>query len=124
MIAKGKRDEMNLRQPNYAPDLVIRDIIQYLFGYLDNNNEDKETLKQSTSMITKISNRTNLLNDKGRYYHKDGAVEVQQYADDNKGKEISFLVIEIKKLVFNYYIEFEQRMFFNMYLILKKIVVV
>ena len=68
---------------------------------------------QWTGTVTKVNDGTNLLNDKGRNYGKGKAAEVQWHADDDKGEEISFYVVQIKKSVFNCYVEFGKRMFFD-----------
>ena len=61
----------------------------------------------------KVSDSANLVNNKGRYYGKDNAVKIQWHKDSDKREEISFLIIQIKKMLFNCYIEFDWHMYFD-----------
>ena len=112
LIKEGRRDEMKLRQPASAPILKPNNIIQIAYRYFYDGNH-KDDYQWCTGTVVAVSNGRNLNNDKGKYYSKGAAVDIQWHADSDKGEEISFSVIRIKKTLFNCYDEFGWRMYFD-----------
>ena len=114
LIKEGIRDEMKLHQPTYTLDLEVGMKIQCAFRYIDENKED-EIIEWCMGEVTKVSNRTNLRNlgNRLKYYRKNAAVEVQWDTDASNNEDVIYLIVEIKKTLFNCYNEFGWHLFFD-----------
>ena len=114
LINEGVRDEMRLRQPSCSPELEVGMKSQYAFRHT-NEDETCETIEWCTGEVTKVSNGSNLRNagNGPKYHRKGGAVEVQWEANEEKGEDISYSIVEIKKTLFNCYKECGWRLHFD-----------
>ena len=68
-----------------------------------------------TGITTRVSDGANLRNKSGSgpdFYRKGGAVEIEWCANEDRGEEISYSIVEIKKKLFNSYVESRQRLYF------------
>ena len=107
LVNNGKREEMSLKQVRYAPQLNVNDIIQHAFKCV-NDTEKTYAMEQRTKAITKVSGGGNLRNASGsgpKFYRKGGAVEFEWCTNEEKEEEVSYSIVEIKKTLFNSYVE-------------------
>ena len=80
--------------------------------YIDEDNENKEILEWSIGTVLEVSDGNNLFQG-CRPYRKDGAVEVQWGANEINNEDVSTSIVEVKKSVFNSYVEHSWRLFFD-----------
>ena len=114
LIKNGKRNEMSLKQARYAPQLNVNEIIQHAFRCA-NDTEHTCAMEWHTRTITKVSGGANLRNASSsgpKFYRKGGAVEFEWCSNEDKGEEVSYSIVEIKKKLFNSYVESGQRLCF------------
>ena len=115
LIDRGERDEMSLKQPKYVPKLKENDVIQYALKNSD-DSDDSVVIEWCTGTVVRLSDGSNLRNTTGKgpkYHRKGSAVEIKWHADEEKGEEVSYSVVEIKKTMFNCYADTGWRLFFN-----------
>ena len=65
--------------------------------------------------VTRVSDGANLRNTRGsgpNFYRKGGAIEIEWCANEERGEEISYSIVEIKKVLFNSYAESGWRLCF------------
>ena len=105
---------MSLKQARYAPQLNVNEIIQHAFRY-ENDTEKTCAMEWHTRTITKVSGGANLRNTSSsgpKLYHKVGAVRFEWCSNEDKGEEVSYSIVEIKKKLFNSYVESGWRLYF------------
>ena len=100
---------MSRRQPKLAPTLKVGYRIQDFFQFVEDEKDGKDIMEWWTGTAIEVSNGHNLKQGT-RHYCKDRAVEVL-WEDSNE--EISAPVVEIKKSVFNSYVDHSWRMVFD-----------
>ena len=103
---------MSKLQPIATPILKIGDRIQYAFRCVDKEDENKEIIERSIERMITISTEDNLYQGYKPYY-EDCNAEVQQDANKANNKDTSASIIEIKKSVFNTYVEQSQYLLFD-----------
>ena len=87
-----------------APVLKHGDRIQCAFRHIDEDENNKEIVEWSIGTVIEVSTGDNLYQG-CRTHRKDGAVEVEWDANEANEEDISTSIIEIKKSVFNIYVE-------------------
>ena len=73
-------------------------------------------MEWGTRTITRVSDSANLRNTNAtgpKFYRKGGAMEVEWFEDEANGEEISYSIVEIKKTLFNSYVNIGWRLFFD-----------
>ena len=75
LISEGKRDEMKLHQPKFAPDLEVGMEIQCAFRCSEEEIENDESFEWCTGTITKVSDGKNFrtMGSERNKYHRKGA---------------------------------------------------
>ena len=108
MIAHGKLDEMSKLQPSSLPTLKLGDRMQHAFRFIDEENNNKETLEQCIGTVTALSTGESLYQGV-KPHRKNTAVEVKQ--DSNSYEDSSATIVEMKKSMFNMCLEYSWRLF-------------
>ena len=110
MIANGILDEMSKLQPSLAPILKLGNRIQYTFQFIDEENNNKEILEWYIGTVIKLSTGDSLYQGV-KPYRKNAAVKVKW--ESNADYDSSTSIVEIKKSMFNVYVEHSWRLFFD-----------
>ena len=76
------------------------------FRCADDEDETKEAYEWYTGTVNEVCNGSNFLNETGSYHRKVNAFETQWHADSDKGEQINFSIVNLKKTLFNSYVEY------------------